>query len=932
MIINPAKSTKLSLSIVMCIFIFITTGVLEAQSTSKVIGRVSSVEQGEYLPGANVYLENSSIGAATDREGEFTLFKVPKGTYTLKVSYVGYEDYSAEITVPGDGGFVGHDVQMKPTYLETSDIVVYGLREGQAKALNQQKSADNIMNVIAKEQMQRFPDLNAAEVLQRVPAIAIERDQGEGRYVLVRGTEARLNAISVNGERIASPEDEERFVGLDVISTNQIASIEVTKALTPDMDPDAIGGSVNLVTKSAFDYDRRTFNANVGGGYGDLKGDPLWIGEFSFSDLAGEDKKFGYTISANIYDSNRGSANNEMNWEDAEDTSGVNIPFALQDLELRDYTVERFRYGVSANAEYRPSIGNRYFISAMFNQRDDTEQRQRLTIKPGDFVSATESIEGEVERELKDRTETQMIYNFTGGGENHFDAFDMNYTVAYSFAEEKKPEEIDPNFVMDADADISLNLSDTDKPQYQITNLEAGFEMDPANFVLDEISYENNKNSNSDMMGALNFVFPYSLAGYPAELKFGGKVHMRNKTRKDNVWTYSWDTDGENILMSEYYYAGNNTGEFQNGDYKEFGPLVDSDKSRDFFWANKDKAGKLKGEEDYVSKYGANYNVDETVTGLYAMTTHNIGDLMVLAGLRYEMSQFDYEAYELFFDADGEYDTHNEVTGKGDENHVLPNLQLKYAVAPNTNLRAAFTSSIARPNFYDRVPYYIQNPDDEEIFKGNPDLKSTTSANFDIFAETYFSGLGVLSGGFFYKDLQNIIYLQTKDITLDGDDYDEIQKVNGKDAWLYGVEVNWNQQLTFLPGFWNGFGLYANYTWTQSETKANDGRMLTLPGQSENVANFAVSYEKYGFAGRFSVNYHGSFLAEVGGEGKDIFYDDHVQIDFSASQQVYTGLRAYLEFVNLGDEPLRYYIGETSRPTMREFYSWWMHVGLKYEL
>lgn len=179
-----------------------------------------------------------------------------------------------EIAVPDEE--VNQDVQLQATYLELGEVVVEGLRQGQVKALNQQKTAPNIINVVAREQMERFADLNTAEVLQRIPSVSISRDQGEGRFVLLRGTEARLTAVSVNGQRIASPESKDRFVTLDVISANQLASIEVTKAITPDMDGDAIGGSVNMVTRSAFDYDKRVLKVSGGSGYSQLMGTPLF--------------------------------------------------------------------------------------------------------------------------------------------------------------------------------------------------------------------------------------------------------------------------------------------------------------------------------------------------------------------------------------------------------------------------------------------------------------------------------------------------------------------------------------------------------------------------------------------------------------------------------------------------------------------------------
>ncbi|MFQ6115052.1 MAG: TonB-dependent receptor domain-containing protein, partial [bacterium] len=215
---------------------------------------------------------------------------------------------------------------------------------------------------------------------------------------------------------------------------------------------------------------------------------------------------------------------------------------------------------------------------------------------------------------------------------------------------------------------------------------------------------------------------------------------------------------------------------------------------------------------------------------------------------------------------------------------------------------------------------------------GNPDLKATTAYNFDLLGEHYLSGIGILSGGFFYKSLDNIIY--TRFFEQAGGPYDGFeveQRANGETAKLYGFEVNWQQQFTFLPGFWNGFGIYANYTFTESKADVSDREDISLPGQAGNVANFAISYEKYGFMGRIGLNYHGGYISEVGEDvGHDIFYDDHLQLDFSASMRIYRGLQVYIEAINLTNEPLRYYIGQKDRPIQREFYSWWTHAGIKY--
>ena len=904
-----------------------------AQTKGTIVGRVTDTEADSYLPGANVFLEGTLLGGATDRAGEYTIQGVKPGTYTLKVNYIGYEEYSAEVTMPEGGGVVGHDIGLKVAYLQADDIVVYGIRQGQAKALNQQKMASNIKNVVAKEQMDRFPDLNTAEVLQRIPAVAIARDQGEGRYVLIRGTEARLNALSVNGERIASPENEERFVGMDVISANQIASIEVTKAVTPDMDADAIGGSVNLVTKSAFDFDRRTLNVTLGTGYGSLRGDPLWQGSFSYSDLLNSDNTIGITLSGNYYHSDRGSDNIEGEWGNGESLSGQELPWAMQDFQLRYYMVERIRYGLNGNIEFQPNTNNRFYIGAMYNRRDDTETRDALRYKINDdeYLDANSAGDSELERALKDRLEAQTMYNISAGGQNQFDGFKLDYTLAYSYGEEKKPEEVDPAFVSDDSLGLAWDVSDPDLPRFNTTGQSSDYEFNPANFKFDEVEYQNNISTHKDIMASVNFSIPMNLGTYPSELKFGGKYHMRTKERDDQVMVYGWE-GADDVMMSAF--TGETVDKYYRDEYR-FGTRVDSDKSRDFFWANKDKADGLMGELNLIESLGADYKATEDILAPYAMLTVNMGNLMLLGGVRYEMTKYDLTGYDLELNDDSdEVLSYTEIKKEPSDNQFLPSIHLRYSFGQNTNIRAAFTSSLARPNYYSLVPYFIVSPDDEEVLLGNSDLKTTTATNFDLFGEHYFAGLGVLAGGVFYKSLKNIIYTQTIEESGGAyDGYDMVQSVNGEDAWLYGFEINWQQQLTFLPDFWNGFGVYANFTYTDSEAKLGTGRVEVLPGQAQSVANFALSYEKYGFTGRVSANYHGKFIEEIG-EDKDYdrWYDEHWQWDFAASQRIYSGLRFYVEVINMTDAPLRYYSGITSRPVQTEYYSWWMHTGFKFEL
>ncbi|HQX81692.1 MAG TPA: carboxypeptidase-like regulatory domain-containing protein, partial [Vicinamibacterales bacterium] len=230
------------------------SGMLAAQaaSTGTVTGRVVDAARGEALPGARVQLQGSAVSTATDRQGAFRLTGVPLGNQTLLVTYLGRRDGTQAVTVTATAAVV-IEIKLEQDYAYSETVTVAGesIQEGQARALNQQRTALNITNVVAADQIGSFPDPNAAEAASRIPGVSIARDQGEGRYVLVRGTEARLNSMQIDGERIPAPEGGARQVALDAIPADQLQSIEVSKAVTPDMDADSIGGAVNLITRQA---------------------------------------------------------------------------------------------------------------------------------------------------------------------------------------------------------------------------------------------------------------------------------------------------------------------------------------------------------------------------------------------------------------------------------------------------------------------------------------------------------------------------------------------------------------------------------------------------------------------------------------------------------------------------------------------------------
>ncbi|MGB5849781.1 MAG: TonB-dependent receptor, partial [Ignavibacteriaceae bacterium] len=371
-----------------------------------------------------------------------------------------------------------------------------------------------------------------------------------------------------------------------------------------------------------------------------------------------------------------------------------------------------------------------------------------------------------------------------------------------------------------------------------------------------------------------------------------------------------------------------------DGNYN-FGPTIDVDKMESFFNANKDV--------DFVGTFlnedsdAATYDATEDIYAFYLMTTINFDNLMILAGVRDEISKTSYNGNEVVFSDTGTYVETNPLSAEKSHNHILPSLHLKYTVTPQTNIRAAFTSGLARPHYEQMVPFSVVLHEDEEIERGNPDLVPTTAYGFDLLGEHYFSGIGVISGGIFYKILEDITYptvIEEVGGIYDGYEVTQPWQPKGADpATIFGFEVNWQQQLTFLPGFLDGFGIFANYTYTTSTADLPGREESTLPGQAGNTANFALSYQKAGFTGQFSLNYQDKFLFEVGeDEDHDNYYKDHIQLDFSANQEIIGGLSVYLHVVNLNNAPLIYYIGKEDRPIQREFYSWWLQAGIKWNV
>ena len=905
----------LTLSMVLLSFLAIAQEVV-------IKGKITDENGGEPLPGATVQVGSSTMGTVTDVDGEFAL-RLQSGEQTLTIRYLGYNDFSMTIDASANK-YV--ELSLKELNSELSEVVVYGSLQGQQKALNQQKNAANIKNIVAADQIGRFPDPNVAEAIQRIPGATLQRDQGEGRYVIVRGLAPQFTNISINGEQIPSPEAGVRFVALDAVPSDQLSSIEVSKALTPDMDGDAIGGSVNLITRKAKNSDLEIQGTLVGG-YSDLMGKPNAQGSLLLGKRFGQNEKLGILVNASHYYTDRGSDN----WERDGD-----------EIELRDYELRRTRSAVSGTVDYRINPNNELYFRGIYNSFSDREWRRAIIFTPDVDDSPFE--DHEIGRFTKDRFERQNISSFNLGGKHVLPGFSIDYEASYANAIQDTPFDYEVGFIAEPD-ELSLDFSDSEFPAFS-TNSDFSY-LDNTNYEYDELEAGNTYAKDENITGKVNIGIPYMIGKNQGLIKFGGKYRAKTKTLEVTNNKYEWaggdvSFDGqEGDFTLEKFAGGLVDDNFLDGQYK-LTAAPDMDKVITFFNANR-SGFELNTDDKQVDESVESYTASEDVSAAYLMTDIKFNKLQIAAGVRFEQTSVEYSYNTVFFDDEGDLDEIVPEKGSTDYSFVLPQINLRYALNNLTNIRFAATTSYARPNFESIVPSQEINIADKEGTIGNPNLEPVSATNLDFMVDHYFGTVGVLSAGVFHKNLDKFIYKRVYETSIYngidfGTDVELVQDVNGQTATLTGIELAYQQNLTFLPGALAGLGLYANYTYTASNAELADRSGLgeteetNLPGQAAHVGNLSLSYGLNGFKARISGNYAGAYLNELGDDAdEDEYINERLQIDATANYQINSQFNVFAEFLNITNAPYEAYVADDKDQIIqREFYSWWSRLGVKF--
>ena len=861
-------------------------------SQGTLYGTVSDTSTGEKLVGVNVYLVGTSIGSATDIEGEYRIQRIPPGVFTIRYSYMGFEQKEREVNFLA-GGAQKIDVQLTPSIILGEEVVVTAQMRGQMAAINQQLTSNTIVSVVSEEKIQELPDANAAAAIGRLSGVSLLRSGGEASQVVLRGLSSKFSTITIDGVRISPTGANDRGIDLSTISQGSLAGIELFKALMPDKDADAIAGSVNLVTRKA--PSGRLMRVDVKGNYNGLEqsADQYNInGRYSERYLG---DLLGLQLTANLEKTIRSN-------------EATNYDYDQSLNNYSDYLISAF--SVTYLDEIRKRRGGSILLD--INTPDDGSIRFNTVFNQTsrDYITHNRNyhLSGGVTYTFRDRSSDINTLSSSLRGENYFMGFEADWNIAFSETKVKTPYDYQMDFTeasstAGGDSSGMRNVP----PEYSKGPVEKWIPYAFNNFrlaVIDRATDRSSSNYDKERTAYLNVGRKYVLnENITGEFKFGGKYRAKSRSRKNNEHIATYYLWG----VPQYYRLPD--GSFGIKDYSDtrFDGLIGKlgvpltyfldptpldrgiyDMYRLYPLINRYdlrlwRAFNINGfhdtqtvEFDTNGEYQDNrliaadgYGITESVLAGYLMNTLHVGRFFTLmTGVRVENDNNDYLgtytplALAGFIWPQTGYIYDKEVSYK--ETTVLPNVQTIIKPTDFMNLRIAAYKALARPDFNHRLPRFIvRSASGNTIEMGNRDLKNAVAWNYEVQTQFFGDNIGLFSVAAFYKDVKNM-YHSINSIPLFSDTVDiygervarrEIVEKLGVDWRLYtntfpfatqeftltwpynssrptrvwGFEVEHQTDLRFLPGPLKNIVLNYNFTVVRSETWITTAGTLEIP-------------------------------------------------------------------------------------------------------
>ena len=883
------------------LLLFFLAGISFSSFSQTIKGKVFDAKTGEPLTGATVQVEQGSFKAfaSAKLDGSY-FFKLPKaGTYEVKASFLGYkESKEYEIVVNTTNYIAFQNISLQDINTEINEVVITGegSKVSDKSARNFERFAPSVENILSQNAIQLLPDVTVGNAVQRVSGVSIQRTStGEGRYAIIRGMDQRYNSTLVNGIKIPSPDDKYRFVPLDIFPSEILERLEVIKALTPNMEGDAVGGTMNLVMKSA--PNSFLFDANLSGGFSTLFSSDRPFTSFSssginsrspaqingnsyqatatdfnssaltsnknlsnpFSTTAGFtigdrflNKKLGVILSASYQNIYRGSNSKEIT-PNATPTiiPDPNSP-QFSDSYDRTYSTQTQRYGLNNKIDY--NINSRNKISLFNLYLHTAEYQSRQTSDTLGLGLNSTGLSKQISISNRSTYTTQTVYNGTLKGDHQLsDKFHFDWDGVYSIAKRNQPDRTEFTY----DANNTLNSSG------QVTASVANNA---------SIKHHWESNSDQDLAGYGNLKYTPKIGNQVVEFSLGGLY--RHKTRSAYYQTYTLSAGKATLFNNNFSTL----------------PFA--------FTLPADGLGSNNPDLENIYTFTENLNAE------YGQFKFKIGSrLQVLGGVRVENTTQSYNTEEPL--------TYSQKYGNIVYTDVLPSLHLDYTLGDKENLRLSYYAAVSRPGFGEIVPYSIDGEYYKEI--GNPNLKHFTADNYDFRYELFPGGADQVLLGTFYKKIQNPIEYFV--ITNGGPSALAIQPQNAQgNAINYGLEA-------LVTKYFGVFGVSANYTYTHSSVTTDKlfksatttvlRQTRALQGQADNVGNlsFLFKSQKLGLDMQMAFVYTGERIAQVSAYyNLDFYYHPFSRLDFSFEKKIVKRLSFYGKVTNLTNTANKIYL------------------------
>ena len=804
-----------------------------------------------------------------------------------------------------------------------NNITVTGRRAAEQAALQLKRNSLAVTETIVADDVGKLPDQNVAESVRRLPGLSVANDQGEGRYVIIRGVNPNLVNVTVNGQTQPAPEPDGRQVKLDDIPSSLIAAVTISKSITPDQDANAIGGAVDIRTLSAFDRKEDLF-FTARGQYGryDLGGSHPYEADAQAGGRFGADRQFGFVLSGSY--SKRPIESEQF--EGATNYSPTNSN--PDQFALRDYHLTRKRTGIVANFDWKISPDVSLFIRGTYSKFTDSETRDRDRVD-NLVLRADGTYTGRGSILVRRRQEDDNTKSVSGGGS--FKIGDTTLDIAGAYASAVKDDPLRSEFTFRTASSTAITGT------YDLTQSPYGFAFatpfNTTNFVFNTVNYDKRHAQEDLWQIRADYTIPLAV-GDNSTIKIGGKYLNRHKVNDRNFSQFGLRS-GQVFTATTGAFTGST--DLFEGRYA-FGPRIDYDVAQAFLTANPNvltqSASNLTSSVN--NSLVNDYNVREKITAGYAMATLRFGALTLIPGVRIERTQ-DATAAKLITATSTATQGFNSFSNRSYTN-VFPGLNAKFNATDNLVIRGAITTSLGRPNYPDLSPFVSVDATTSPVTvtRGNPDIRSYRALNLDATAEYYLGKDGTLSVGLFYKKIDNPIYSQTVFVTngtYAGQTFataNVIQPVNADNATIKGIEFNAQYQFTFLPGALAGFGASANFTIVGGKGSGLSTRAGDLPlfFQSKRIGSAQLTYEKYGISGRVAYSYRSAYVDLLGtDETTDQYTASNGQLDARVGYSVTEHLDLYVEGVNLNDAHFREYRGSPNRIVLDERYGQAFRVG-----